>query len=177
MEGIEFSAKVLDAAGEALLRRFLLSMKPGKEASFRRDIQHILTAAGLAEREEAAARAPEPWDEQRALLAEALHTGWRKGADGPYSLVIHKLIADVMDSETWAEYVTWVDWCLEQAGYRPAVAESPVVHLMVTDPDDERHNGIFTECCSFNWASVVSHGMVTSVPELRTCPGRPIPPT
>lgn len=121
MTEIDFSEKVLDAAGEALLRAFMTTIKPGKETAFRRDIQHILTAAALAEREEAAARTPEPWDEQRAVLAEALHTGWRKGADGPYALVIHKLIAEVMDSETWVQYVEWVGWALLQAGWEPPI--------------------------------------------------------
>jgi hypothetical protein len=53
-----------------------------------------------------------------AMLAESLHTGWRKGTDGPSANAVWKLIHD-MDPADWGEYVKWVDWCLGEVGYRP----------------------------------------------------------
>jgi hypothetical protein len=52
------------------------------------------------------------------MLAETLHTGWRKGTDGPMANGIHKLISE-MNPDDWGEYVKWVDWCLGEVGYKP----------------------------------------------------------
>jgi hypothetical protein len=54
-----------------------------------------------------------------SLLAESLHTGWRKGTDGPLAMQVHRLIS-AMSPADWGEYVRWVDWCLGEVGYRPA---------------------------------------------------------
>jgi hypothetical protein len=121
MSEIEFSEKALDAAGDVWLSLHLMKPKPGKEARYREEVRLMLQAAALAEREEAAERTA-GWNDELAILAEALHTGWRKGADGPYALVIHKLIANVMSAETWAQYITWVGWVLQESGWTPPAA-------------------------------------------------------
>lgn len=59
-------------------------------------------------------------DEQDRLasLAETLHTGWRKGTDGPLAMTVHRTI-NSMDPDDWGDYVCWVDWCLGVVGYKP----------------------------------------------------------
>lgn len=61
-------------------------------------------------------------DDRLSLLAESLHTGWRKGTDGPYALAIHRLIRET-DPRDWGAYVKWVDWCLREVGYTPELPE------------------------------------------------------
>lgn len=61
---------------------------------------------------------PEGRDDHLALLAEALHTGWRKGTDGPLAHPVHRIISQ-MNPEDWGEYVRWVDWCLSEVSYVP----------------------------------------------------------
>jgi hypothetical protein len=121
MSEIEFSEKALDAAGDKWLRVMRAELKPGREAQHREEVRLMLEAAALAEREEAAERTS-GWGDDLAILAEALHTGWRKGADGPYALVIHKLIANVMSAETWKQYAVWVGWALQESGWTPPAA-------------------------------------------------------
>ena len=48
----------------------------------------------------------------------------------------------------------------------------PVVHLMITDPDDQEFSETFTACCRLNWRAVTGEGMVTGNRTLATCAGR-----
>lgn len=61
-------------------------------------------------------------DERLSLLAETLHTAWRKGTDAPQASAIHRLIM-AMSPADWGEYVKWVDWCLGEVGYAPGPRE------------------------------------------------------
>lgn len=61
-------------------------------------------------------------ENQLSLLAESLHTGWRKGTDGRTANAIWKLIRDMSPAD-WGEYVKWVDWCLGEVGYQPTKEE------------------------------------------------------
>lgn len=65
---------------------------------------------------------------------------------------------------------------IRRQGARPVAVQKPVVHLMVTDPDDPRYAGpdseIFTRCCGYNWRSLIATGLVTARVTLVTCPGR-----
>jgi hypothetical protein len=57
-------------------------------------------------------------EERLALLAQTLHTGWRKGTDGPHAMTVHRLISEMSPAD-WGEYVSWVDCCLSEVGYTP----------------------------------------------------------
>ena len=55
------------------------------------------------------------------------------------------------------------------------MADQPIVHLMVVDPDDPDHDDIFTRCCGYNWRAMIAVGLVTSRRDLVTCTGRKNP--
>lgn len=48
----------------------------------------------------------------------------------------------------------------------------PVVHLMITDPDDPDYGEVFTACCGVNWRAVTGNGMITANRNLVTCTGK-----
>jgi len=54
---------------------------------------------------------------------------------------------------------------------REPAPDAPVVHLMLTDPDDLEYSDTFTACCGINWRSV--SGVIARDRNLATCPGRP----
>lgn len=59
---------------------------------------------------------------------------------------------------------------------RDAAIRRPVVHLMITDPDNPRYDGpdceIFTRCCGYNWQVVIEMDLITARVELVNCIGR-----
>lgn len=63
-----------------------------------------------------------------------------------------------------------------QGSVRIPGVRKPVVHLMITDPDNALYEGpdneIFTRCCGINWRALIPQGLVTARPDLVTCPGR-----
>lgn len=62
----------------------------------------------------------------------------------------------------------------KQGGHEITV-RLPVVHLMITDfgdPDYTEDCDVFTRCCGYNWRALIAQDLVTSRPDLVTCPGR-----
>lgn len=54
-------------------------------------------------------------DNARAILAESIHTAFRKGADSEQANKIWHLIRDMPD---WGDVVDWTAWALEESGYQ-----------------------------------------------------------
>jgi hypothetical protein len=61
---------------------------------------------------------------------------------------------------------------IEEAPREAQAPGWPVVHLMITDPEDQAHSEVFTACCGINWRAVTGEGMITGNRNLATCTGR-----
>lgn len=55
---------------------------------------------------------------KESVLAEILHTAWRKGTDTPSAMAIHRLISDLPD-QAWGNYVSCVNRWLYESGWTP----------------------------------------------------------
>lgn len=55
--------------------------------------------------------------EARSILAEGLHTGWRKGVDHPAASRIHGEIAR-LPGDAWSDYIDWTISALESMGLK-----------------------------------------------------------
>jgi hypothetical protein len=62
------------------------------------------------------------YEDSISVLAQTLHTAWRKGADCEHAHPIWKLISDCEDGG-WSDYLDTVNDWLYEAGYRPVSPE------------------------------------------------------
>jgi hypothetical protein len=79
------------------------------------DVRVLLQVADGANRAAAAGISDD--DENAMILAEGVHTAWRKGTDAPQAMTIHRLIAE-MTPEDRGDYVRWLHWALGVSGYK-----------------------------------------------------------
>ena len=55
-------------------------------------------------------------DEARHILAETVHTAFRKGADGPGAHAVWTAIRDI-PREEWHNALCWMLWCFNEMGW------------------------------------------------------------
>ena len=75
--------------------------------------------------------------------------------------------------------ITWLrrsGVTIRRQGATVLTTRRPVVHLMITDPENALYTGpdseIFSRCCGINWTALIARDLVTARPDLVTCPGR-----
>jgi hypothetical protein len=57
-----------------------------------------------------------PNDEVVEFFSEAVHTAFRKGADGEEAAKVWKAIR-AMPPDQWASAIDWMLWCMHEVGY------------------------------------------------------------
>lgn len=75
--------------------------------------------------------------------------------------------------------ITWLrrsGVTIRRQGATVIAIRRPVVHLMITDPENARYDGpdceIFTRCCGLNWRALIAQDLVTARVDLVNCAGR-----